>query len=115
MRTAGATVPSMKKLLPLIVFLPFTLFSTMVIAQHGYFGFITLSLREPWAMQMLLDLAISLFLVGAWVRKDAPARGINAVPYLVAMPFLGSIAALAYLVHRSYSNAPAAATAVTEG
>lgn len=94
---------TMKKLLPLAVFVPFTLFSTMVIARHGYFGFITLALREPWAMQMLLDLAIAVFMVGTWLRRDARSRGINAVPYLVALPFLGSVAALAYLVHRGYA------------
>lgn len=100
---------SMKKLLPLAVFVPFTLFSTVVIARHGYFGFITLALHEPWAMQMLLDLAISVFMVGTWVRRDARSRGINPVPYLVALPFLGSIAALAYLVHRGYTATDAEA------
>lgn len=98
---------TMKKLLPLAVFVPFTLFTTVVIARHGYFGFITLALREPWAMQMLLDLAISVFMVGTWLRRDARSRGIHAAPYLVALPFLGSIAALAYLVHRGYAETDA--------
>lgn len=91
----------MKKIVPALVLLPFTAFSVEVIAQHGYFGFLTLSLREPWALQMLLDLTICLFLVAGWIRRDARARGIVAWPYLLALPFLGSIGALAYLVHRS--------------
>jgi len=95
-------IPRMKKLLPAIVLLPFTAYSLLVIEQNGYFGFLTLATREPWAMQMLLDLCISLFLVGAWIRADARARGIPAWPYLVALPFVGSIGALAYLVHRAF-------------
>ena len=90
----------MKKLIPLLLLVAFSLYSTKVALQHGYFGFITLALREPWAMQMLLDLSIALFIVGGWLRRDARAYGIPATPYLLAMPLFGSLAALAYLVHR---------------
>ncbi len=91
----------MKKLVPLAVFAAFTAFSVVVIVQHGYFGFITLALEKRWALQMLLDLFIALWLVGGWLRRDARARGIAAWPYLALMPFVGSVAALAYLVHRN--------------
>lgn len=97
--TSGCQKPDMNKLLMILV--PFTAYSLFVIAKNGYFGFLTLAAREPWAMQMLLDLLIALFLVGSWIRRDARERGIPAAPYLVALPFVGSIAALGYLVHRS--------------
>jgi hypothetical protein len=90
-----------KKWLPLLVGIPFTLWSGLVILEHGYFGFLRLAAREPWAMQMLLDLTISLCLVGTWIRRDARAAGISPVPYLVLLPLLGSPVALAYLVHRA--------------
>ena len=93
----------MKKMLPALVLLPFTIFSTFVVVRHGYFGFITLALRERWAMQMLLDLSIALFVCGGWLRRDAERHGIRALPYLVLLPFAGSIATLAYLVHRGLS------------
>ena len=64
-----------------------------MIVRQGYFGFLTLALREPWGMQILLDLAIAMALVGSWLHRDARARGIPALPYLMALPFLGSIAA----------------------
>jgi len=95
----------------LLVLVPFTAYSLVVIARHGYFGFLTLAAREPWAMQMLLDLAIALVLMGTAIRKDARERGLPSLPYLLALPFFGSIAALAYLVHRgarSLGAAPAA-------
>lgn len=98
---AGAIVTGMKKMLPLVVLVPFAVFSTFVAVEHGALGFLTLALREPWAMQLLLDLTIALFLVGTWLRRDARARGIAALPYLVALPLLGSIAVLVYLVHRN--------------
>ena len=91
----------MKKLLASLVLLPLTVFSVIVIVEHGYFGFVTLSLREPWALQMLLDLAVALFFVGGWMRRDARAHGIPVMPYLLLLPFVGSISALGYIVHRS--------------
>lgn len=104
--TSGPHSRAMKKLVPILVLLPFSAFSTFVAVEHGYLGFVTLSLREPWAMQMLLDLTIALFLVGAWLRRDARRHGIAWLPYLLALPLLGSIAALGYLVHRSLKTAP---------
>ncbi|APR76018.1 Hypothetical protein A7982_01365 [Minicystis rosea] len=90
----------MKKIVPLLALIPFTVFSVLVVARHGYFGFLTLAFREPWALQMLLDLTIALFIVGGWMRRDARKLGIPVTPYLVTLPLLGSISALLYLVHR---------------
>ena len=94
----------MKKLAPLLLFVVFTLYTTVIAVHHGLFGFITLALREPWAGQMLLDLAIALVFVGGWLRRDARTRGIDARPYLVGLALLGSISTLAYLVHRGLKS-----------
>ncbi len=94
----------MKKLLPILVLLPFTVFSVEVILAKGYFGFLDMAMREPRGMQILIDLCISLFLVGGWIRRDARERGLPSLPYLVALPFLGSIGALGYLVHRAFAG-----------
>lgn len=109
--TSARQIGRMKKILPAIVLLPFAAWSTLVIVREGYFGFLTLAMHEEWAAQMLVDLSIALALVGTWIRRDARAHGIPALPYLVALPFLGSIGALAYLVHRSLKSvrAPLAA------
>jgi hypothetical protein len=105
----------MKKMVPALILLPFTAYSAIVIAQHGYLGFVTLAMREPWAMQLLLDLCISLFLVGGWVRRDARRYGIPALPYLLLIPLAGSIGALAYLVHRSLKGVRAPGHPVSAG
>lgn len=90
----------MRLLILVVVFLGFTVWSTSVAVTHGFFGFLTVSLAHPWAMQMLLDLAIALFVAWSWLRHDARARGIAAWPYMIGTVALGSIAVLAYLIHR---------------
>jgi hypothetical protein len=91
----------MKKLaLPLIVLVAFSVFSSWVVVTEGYFGFLRLARDEPWGLQVLLDVAIACALYSTWMVRDARERRLPIAPYLVAMLFLGSIGALAYLVHR---------------
>jgi hypothetical protein len=87
-------------LLALVALVPFAIFSTWVIAGHGTTGFLTLSAREPWALQMLLDVALSCLIYSVWLVPDARRHGIRAWPYLVLTLVAGSIGGLAYLVHR---------------
>ena len=91
----------------LVVLAAFGAYSVNVVANHGYFGFFAVAWREPWAMQMLLDLTIAVTLFTCWMIPDARRRGIAWWPYLAACVALGSIGALAYLVRRSLSSAPA--------
>ncbi len=87
-------------LLPLTVLLAFTAFSSWVVVERGYFGFLTLARDDAWGLQVLLDLVIACVLYARWMIRDARERGLPSAPYLVLMVFLGSIGALAYLVHR---------------
>ncbi len=93
-----------------VLFAAFTAYSVFVTVTEGYFGFITLALNERWGMQVILDLFISLTIAWAWLRHDARNRGIVAWPYQVATFFLGSIAVLAYLIHRELAGKRAVAT-----
>ena len=99
--TSDPHLGRMKTTLLALVLVAFTLYSSLVALDHGYFGFLTVAWREPWAMQMLLDLFVALGCFSVWMRKDARERGLPYLPYLLALPFLGSIGALGYLVHRS--------------
>ncbi|MDX2092370.1 MAG: DUF2834 domain-containing protein [Kofleriaceae bacterium] len=84
-----------------IVLLAFTAFSAWVIAGHGYTGFISLAAREPWGLQLLLDLVIACSFAIGWMRGDAKKRGITTTwPFVVATLFLGSPAILAYVIVR---------------
>lgn len=84
-----------------VILVAFSAFSLWVIAGHGYFGFLTLAGREPWAMQMLIDLVLACSFGLAWLSNDAKRRGIPRWPFVIATVFLGSVGLLDYLVYRA--------------
>lgn len=88
----------------LLVLVPFTVFSCWVVSQRGYLGLIDLVRREPWGLQVLLDLVIALSLFMRWMVRDARSRGLPYPLYAVLILTLGSIGALAYLVHREIAE-----------
>lgn len=90
----------MKALLIAVGWLAFTVFSFAVVAHHGFFGFLTLSAREPWGLQVYLDLAVTTMVAATFVYRDAREHQINAWPYIVWMLCLGAIGLLPYLFHR---------------
>ena len=89
----------MKAVLSLVLVV-FTAFSLWVCFGEGYFGWLQLAYRDRWALQMLLDLTIALFLCSSWLVRDARSRGIAAWPYVAGTVALGSIAVLFYLIRR---------------
>lgn len=99
---APSTVPSLrnKALLALLVLAGFGAYSVWVVAGHGYTGFLSLAGREPWGMQLLLDLVISCSFAVGWMVRDGRKQGITTWPYVVVVVFLGSIGLLAYVVRR---------------
>jgi hypothetical protein len=91
----------MKKIaVPLTILVLFTAVSLWLVAGEHPFGYLMMARDQPWGAQVLLDLVIACSLFLGWMRRDARARGLPVVPYFVATLFLGSIGALAYLVHR---------------
>jgi hypothetical protein len=85
-----------------LVLAAFGAFSVWVAATHGYTGFLSLAAREPWALQMLLDLAIACSFAIGWMMRDAKRRGIKPAPYVVMTILLGSIGILVYTVRRGW-------------
>jgi hypothetical protein len=83
-----------------LVLATFGAYSIWVVAGHGYTGFLSLAAREPWALQMLLDLVIACSFGIGWMLPDAKKRGITAWPFVVTTVFFGSIGLLAYAVRR---------------
>ena len=86
-----------------LVLLAFTAFSLWVVADRGYFGFVTLARAEPWGLQMLIDLVIALSFAVGWMRADAKKRGIATAPYIAATIAFGSIGVLAYVARRGFT------------
>ena len=89
-------------------FAAFTIYTAIVVANHGYTGFVELALTGGWGAQVFIDLCIALLLFTVWMVPDARERGIPAGPYVVAILTTGSVGALAYLVHRTAKEAKSA-------
>ena len=84
----------------LVVLAVFTAYSVWVAVQAGPLGFLSLAAREPWGMQMLLDLAIALVFVSGWMIADARRRGTRSWPFIALAVAVGSIGPLWYLLLR---------------
>src|SRR4051812_11521547 len=91
---------NVRMMIAIAVLVPFTAFTKMIALEHGPFGFLELATREPWAMQVLIDLFLALGLFAVFAIPDARAHGITIWPWLVASALLGSIGALGYVVYR---------------
>jgi hypothetical protein len=84
----------------LLVAVLFTAYSTLVVVEHGYTGFLQLAWREPWALQMLIDLSIALTIVSSLLVVDARRRKRAAWPWVLVTVLLGSVGPLWYLALR---------------
>jgi hypothetical protein len=99
---------SARFLLPLAALVAFSVYSAVIVMDHGYLGFLQLAWRDAWAMQMLIDLSIALVLFLVWAAPDSKARGLPFWPFALLTLFLGSVGALAYLVARGLRGPRAA-------
>jgi len=63
---------------------------------------------NPWAIQIFCDLCIAATFGIAWMWKDAKKRGINPLPYALAVIPTGSIALLVYMLRRELVTEPEA-------
>ena len=84
-----------------VVFAMFTLLNVYALWAAGLSGlFAQLTQGNAWFTVLGVDLLISLGLVAAWLVRDARARGVSPLPYLVMTLFTGSIGPLLYLLRR---------------
>ena len=103
-----------RTIVPLVVLVLFGGFTGVLLVEDGFPALIALVLRERLALQMLLDITIAIVLFLTWMIPDAKKRGIPAWPYVVTCLFLGSIGALAYLVHRGLKSRGAVTLEATQ-
>lgn len=84
----------------LIVTAAFALFTAAIVAETGLLGFYRQLLESPAAWQTLVDIAIALGLVLAWMRQDAQRSGRAFWPWVPVTLVLGSFGPLLYLLRR---------------
>ena len=82
----------------------FCLFSTWAIVEVGFLGIFAPAFRDPGAAQVFADLCVSLLLLTSLLVPDARKLGLNIWPWIIATPFLGSIAPLGYLIYREFKK-----------
>lgn len=71
--------------------------SVVATVEQGYVAIFTETMASWASAQVFLDLCVALFLVGGRMRDDARERGVTVWPFLLAIPFVGSAAPLAWI------------------
>ncbi len=96
-----------------VVLFDFLALTAYAVYQYGYLGFFELVTANVATAAAFADLLIALSLITVWMVRDARARGVSPLPYVLLTLALGSAGPLAYLIHRfasarQPSRAPAA-------
>jgi hypothetical protein len=92
---------TMTKILALaLVLAGFGAVTAYALSVHGFVGYFDTLLATPAGTHILLDAIIGLTLVLVWMSRDAKERGLPFWRYAIACFFFGSVAPLAYLIHR---------------
>jgi hypothetical protein len=76
--------------------------------QDGLLAFVDLQAASAVQMQISVDLIIALVFAMVWMWRDAHARGISPIPYIVLTLLLGSIGLLTYAIRRQAATPPVA-------
>jgi len=82
------------------LFVGFLVLTVVAAYHHSYIGIFEAGFKDSASMQVFFDLVISVSLFGFWMLFDARKRGAMVLPYLVAIPFIGSLSPLLYLIVR---------------
>ena len=83
-----------------LVLADFVVLTGYAVYHYGYLAFFDFHAATAINLQVFVDLVIALSFVIVWMWRDARARGISPIPYLVMTLFLGSIGPLVYLIRR---------------
>lgn len=104
---------NLKQIGIVLLFLDFVALTVYAIAMEPPGLFLTAITSSWWVAQVCVDLCIALTFGGVWVWRDAKERGINPLPWVLAIPLCGSLALLAYAIRRGHAPRPALASPAT--
>jgi hypothetical protein len=91
-----------------LVLADFAALTGYAVYHYGVVGVFELLTANAVTVCALADLAIALTLIAFWMIRDARARGVSFVPYVILTATLGSVGPLLYLIRRE-AHAPEAA------
>ena len=87
-----------------VVLCGFAALTGYTVYHYGYLGFFEQETANAATVTALVDLVIALSLVVVWMVRDARARGVSPLPYVLLTVALGSIGPLLYLIRRAGSE-----------
>jgi hypothetical protein len=93
-------IMSARKIVLFVVLADFVAIAAWATSRVGVVGLFTGMVDSPASIVASTDLLISLGLVCTWLVRDARARGVSPLPYLLLTPLLGSASPLLYLLRR---------------
>jgi hypothetical protein len=96
-----------KKLLLADVLVAFLALTTWAVLVRG--AAMIDDLWNPTGLLLSVDLVIALTLAVVWVWRDARARGVSPIPYVLLTLLTGSAGPLLYLLRRESPRARASA------
>ncbi len=88
-----------------LVLAGFGVFSTYVTLTIGFIDIFAVGWTSLPGAQVFGDLTLALTMVSAWMWRDARKNDMSPWPWLIGVPFLGSISPLTYLLVRELKGA----------
>jgi len=92
-----------------VVLADFAALTGYAVYHYGIAGIFELLTANAVTLTAFADLTIALGLITFWMVRDARARGVSFVPYVLLTATLGSVGPLLYLIRRE-ATAPHSAT-----
>lgn len=90
-----------KQIVFAIALVDFAVYSGWALMETGgLLGFIAAAFANPASTQVAIDLGIFALAGTVVVYRDAKAKGLNPVPWALAIPLTGSLGLLTYLIRR---------------
>ncbi len=74
--------------------------SGYAVAVHGITGIVEVATMNALAVTLAVDLCLALTLIVVWMWRDAGARGVSPLPYVLLTLAAGSAGPLLYLIRR---------------
>lgn len=97
----------MMKLLCGVLLVSFSIYTGYIVLNYGYLSVLEVAFSSAPAIQLYLDLAISLLLIDLWIIFDVRKNGkswLTALPFILISLLIGIIGPLLYLVQRKYHS-----------
>ena len=89
-------------LVPVVIVVPFAVWTGIAIAEEGLFGFVPMLAESHWGLQVWLDRLMCLTAAFFLLQNRARASGMKSEVWVLAVIFTGSIGLFLMLARTVY-------------